>query len=172
MRFEIDPLPDETLKACQALVAMELPPSRWPLILLGVYGLVVAASFAFARSTMPATVFIGIGSVMLALTLWERYNRARTGRLLGRDTHGRERHFIEVDAEGVRAWCSHAESRYSWTDFTAVSETKDFILLRRSGGNGSAIPKRLLDDASDAAIRASLRQWVAEDKLHFARVIR
>jgi hypothetical protein len=120
---------------------------------------------------MPATVFIGIGSVMLALTLWERHNRRRTRRLLDGNTHDRERHFMELDAEGVRAWCSHMESRYSWADFTAVSETTDFILLRRSGGNGSAIPKRLLDEASDAALRASLRQWVGEDKLHFARVV-
>ena len=42
----------------------------------------------------------------------------------------------------MRAWRAHVDARYSWSDFTKLTETPQFYLLVRPSGNGAAIPKR------------------------------
>lgn len=97
--------------------------------------------------------------------------RARARRRHANDPHARETFFIELGAEGLRTWCSHVEARYPWRDFTRVTETQEFYLFVLPSGSGSALPKRLLNDAQESELRSCIREWSADHGGALAREI-
>jgi hypothetical protein len=169
LRFEINPTPDETRRACTAIAQACLPPSRGNAILFGMYVVVGLAAYFLTPATRPITFLIGLIAVVATALLLQADGRLRVRRLQLDDTHARETHFVELTPEGVRAWCSHVDARYQWKDFFKVIENDEFYLLLRPSGNGSAIPKRLLDDSTDAELRDHIRAWAPDRGAGLAR---
>lgn len=169
LRFEIHPTPEETQRACTAIVRACLPPSRGNAILVGMYVAVGVAAYILAPSTWHITFLIGLAAVAATALLLQTEGKSRIRRLRMGDTHARETHFIELTPEGVRAWCSHIDARYAWKDFFKVAENNEFYLFLQSSGNGSAIPKRLLDDTLDVQLRERIREWSPDAGAGLAR---
>jgi hypothetical protein len=169
LRFQIDPSPEETQRACTAIVQACLPRSRGGAILFAMYLAVGFAAYFFTPSTRPATFLIGLLAVMATALLLQAEGKARVRRLRTDDLHARETHFVELSPEGLRAWCSHIDARYPWTDFFKITENSEFYLFLRPSGNGSAIPKRLLDDAAEAQLRERIRAWSPDAGAGLAR---
>ncbi|HKW11835.1 MAG TPA: YcxB family protein [Gemmatimonadaceae bacterium] len=159
LRFQIDPSREESQRACAAMVRACLPPSRRDLILLALYVAVGVAAFYFTPDTTATTFLIGMLAITAAVIAIEVEGRLRVRHLRTADPHAEETHFVELNAEGVRSWCAHVDARYPWRDFSKVAEDKEFYLLLRLSGAGSAIPKRLLDRVTDAQLRARIREW-------------
>ena len=158
LRFEINPTPEETRRACAALVQACLPPSRGNAILFGMYVVVGVAAYYLTPTTRPLTFLIGLVGVAATALLLQAEGRSRVRRLQSDDAHAREAHFIELNPDGLRAWCSHVDARYPWKDFVKVIENREFYLFLR-GGSGSALPKRVLDESTEAALRDCIRAW-------------
>jgi hypothetical protein len=137
--------------------------------LLTVYGAVGVAGYFLTPATRLMTIAIGIGAVMASLTLLRAENRWRVRRLSTDDPHALETHFIELSPEGVRAWCTHLDARYPWAEFVTVGETAEFYVFARGSGTGSVIPKRILDDATDAALRTRICEWAPDRGTGLAR---
>ena len=158
MRFQIDPTPGETRRAFAALARASMPPSRRSAVMIVMYGIVALAAFVLTPSTRPQTIIIGVGAVMLteALLRWESNRRIRS--LRGNDPHELETHFVELTPEGVRTWCEHVDMRYPWREYVRFTEDSEFFLLLRAAGNGTAIPKRVVDVDGEAWIRAQLAE--------------
>lgn len=161
MRFRVDPNPEETQRACQAIVTASLPPSRTNAIMIGLYVAVVAAAVTLPVSR-PVTIIIGVGAVLATVKLLHLDARARTRGLQAADPHAAEPHFIELGAGGLRTWCAHVDTRYTWDGTTGVRETSEFFLFLRGSGGGVAVPKRLLADGQEAELRARVREWLPE----------
>lgn len=161
MRFEIQPREGELARAGDALAKAALPRSRADLIVAGLYALVILAAFTLTPSTRWTTSLIGIGAVLATSLALEAHGRARLRRLQRDDAHALETHYVEFDDEGVRSWCAHNEARCAWSDLVNVTETDEFFVFLRTGGNGITLPKRLLDAESDADLRARLRERAA-----------
>lgn len=60
--------------------------------------------------------------------------------------------------EGVRTWCEHVDMRYPWREYVRFTEDSEFFLLLRAAGNGTAIPKRVVDVDGEAWLRAQLAE--------------
>jgi len=58
VRFEIDPQPDETRRACAAIAQAALPPSRGGLIIVALYAAVITAAYFLTPGNRAITVFI------------------------------------------------------------------------------------------------------------------
>lgn len=159
LRFQIDPQPGESARACSAIARSMIRGGRADLLLLGLYGAVGLASYFLTPATRLATFLIGVFAVLGTYSGMRAVGRANLRRLQAADPHALESHFAELSAEGVRTWCSHVDVRYAWKDFARVTENSEFYMLARPNGTGSAIPKRLLDDEADARLRACLREW-------------
>jgi hypothetical protein len=159
MRFEIDPTPEENRRACAAILQASLPPSRANLIVIALYAAVGVAAYSLTPATWVTTFAIGILGIAACTLALQAEARSRVRRLQVNDPHASEHHFLELTPSGVRAWCEHVDARYPWQDFTKVTENKEFYLLVRPSGTGSALPKRLLDQGRDAELRALLREW-------------
>jgi hypothetical protein len=162
MRFQIDPSPEETRRACAAIVQASLPPSRGNLIVIGLYIAVGLAAYFLTPATRGATFIIGIVAVAATTLALQAEGRSRVRRLQANDPHARERHFLELGPEGVRAWCDHVDARYPWRDFVKVTENREFFLFVRPSGAGSAVPKRLLDQGQAAQLRSHIREWAPD----------
>lgn len=162
LRFQIDPAPNETQRACQAIVQAALPPSRGNAIVLGLYALGGVAAWIFTPATFVRSAVIAIGAVAFTTMALQAEGRRRVRQLRTGDPHAQETHFVELDATGVRTWCAHIDARYPWRDFTKVAENKEFYMLVRPSGNGVAIPKRLLDEATARELRDRLREWAPD----------
>ncbi len=162
MRFQIDPQPGESMRACAAIAQAALPRSRGNLIVLGLYVAVGIAAFVFTPTTTPATLAIGMGAVLGTVFALQFEGRSRLHWLRAAAPHSLETHFVELTADGVHAWCAHVDARYPWPDFTKVTENGEFYLFIRANGSGSAIPKRLLDPTTDAALREAIREWAPD----------
>ncbi len=171
MRIRIDPLPGESLKGCLALGAVSAPATRLNALVFALYGAVAVAAFLLTPSTRLMTTAIGIGAVLSTLLAYQWEGRARLRRLQASDPHALETHFVELGPEGVRAWCAHVDMRYRWADFSKVTENREFYLLVRRSGGGSAIPKRILDEATDAELRARIREWAPDRGENLAREV-
>lgn len=159
LRFQIDPQPGESIRACTAIAQAALPRARGNVIVLGLYVAVGIVSFVFTPTTTLATLAIGLGAVLGTVFALQFEGRSRLRRLQAADPHARDTHFLELTADGVHAWCAHVDARYPWPDFTKVTENAEFYLFVRPNGSGSAIPKRLLDPTTDAALRERIRDW-------------
>ena len=146
-----------------------LPPSRGNAIVLGLYVLSVIAAWVITPATRLATAVIAIGAVAFTTIALQAEGRRRVRQLQIDDPHARETHFVELDAAGVRTWCAHVDAKYPWADFTKVAETKEFYLLVRPSGNGVAIPKRLLNEATARELRDRLREWAPDRGIALGR---
>ena len=169
LRFEIDPTPGESDRACAALLKVSLPPSRRTYVVLALYGLVILAAFTLTPETTAATTGIGVAAVLATVRALEAEGRSRVRRLGAHDPHARERHFVEVNAEGVRTWCAHIDARYPWAEVTRVVESSEFYLFARVTGGGAAVPKRLLDADRESDLRERIREWAPDRGASLAR---
>ena len=169
MRFQIDPRPGESQRACGAIARVVMPPSRATLIVLGLYVVVGVAAYVLTPATRFATLAIGVAAVIGTAYALQAEGRGRLARLQADDPHALETHFVELGPEGVHAWCSHIDARYPWRDFTRIAEDREFYLFARPNGTGAAIPKRLLDATMDQALRERIREWAPERGSSLAR---
>lgn len=162
MRFQVDPRPDETQRACRAIVQASLPRSHGDVVLVVVIAAVVIAAFVLTPTTVNKTAAIAVGGVFLTVVGLQLAGRARLRHLRTNDPHALETHFIELGPDGVHTWCAHIDARYPWQDFTKVTENDEFVLFVRGSGNGSAIPKRLLDESTNRELRRSIGEWLGD----------
>jgi hypothetical protein len=169
LRFQIDPQPGESARACSAIARTIIPAGRGNLLLFGLYGAVGVAAYVLTPATRLTTFLIGLGGVMGSVYGLQAVGRANLRRLQLTDPHSTETHFVEVSADGVHTWCSHVDARYPWADFAKVTENNEFYMLARPNGTGAAIPKRLLDDAADAQLRDCLRGWSPDRGANLAK---
>jgi hypothetical protein len=159
LKFEIDPQPGESLRACEAIAKRVLPPSGQPELLFGLYVIAMLSGFVLVPSARFTAGLIALLAVVATAVVLPLSGRRRLARLQANDPHATERHFVELSAAGVHTWCSHVNSRYGWADFREAAEDKEFYLLVRPSGAGVAIPKRVLDEARAEELRARLREW-------------
>ena len=169
LRFEIEPLPGESDRACAMLLDASLPPSRGTYVVLALYGAVIFAAFLLTPDTTAATTVIGVAAVLATAKTLEAEGRSRVRRLRARDPHAAETHYVELTPEIVRTWCAHVDARYPWSEVTRVVENREFYLVARAAGGGAAIPKRLLDADRDAELRQRIREWSPDRGTHLAR---
>ena len=132
MRFEIDPNPDETTRACGAIAIAAMPPSRATLILIGLYGAVVGAAYVLTPATIALTSLIGLAAVATTALLLQVDAKSRIRRLRVDDLHAREPHFVELTPDGIHTWCTHVDARFPWADFMKVIENNEFYLFVRA----------------------------------------
>jgi len=149
-----------------------MPPSRGNLVMLALYGAVGIAAFLVARSTFPATFVIGLGAVAATALSLQAEGRRRLRALRGNDPHELEAHVLELSSDGIRSSCAHIEARYAWSDFVRAIENKEFYLFVRPSGAGAALPKRLLDQVTEASLRDCIARWLPDGGSGLARVIR
>jgi hypothetical protein len=171
LRFEISPLPDESQRACTAIAQAALPASRSGLLMFALYAGVGGAAYLLTPTTWPLTFLIGIVAIAATALGLQAEVRRRLRRLRLDDPHARETHFVELSPDGIRAWCSHIDARYPWSDFARTVENGDFYLFVRPSGTGTAIPKRLLDDTLEAQLRACVQQWSPDRGSGLARIV-
>jgi hypothetical protein len=171
LRFQIDPEPGESARACTAIARAVLPPTRGNVIVLGLYVAVGIAAFALTPATALVTLVIGLGAVLATVFALQFEVRSRLRRIQASDPHARESHFVELTPEGLRAWCAHVDARYPWRDFSKVTENGEFYLFARPNGSGSAIPKRLLEPVTEAALRERILEWSPDHGSGLARQV-
>jgi hypothetical protein len=171
LRLQIDPQPGESTRACSAIARAVISTDGGNLLLFGVYAAIGIAAYFLTPATRLATFVIGLGGVLGTVYGLQAVGRANLRRLQLSDPHSTETHFVEVSAGGVHTWCSHIDARYAWADFTKVTENNEFYMLARPNGTGAAIPKRLLDDATDAQLRDWLRSWSPDQGANLAKEV-
>lgn len=159
LRFQVDPTPGESARACAAMGRAMVATTRGTLLLLGLYAAVGVAAYVLTPATWLTTFVIGIGSIVATAYGLQTISRANMRRLQGADPHSGETHFVELSPAGVHTWCSHIDARYPWTDFAKVVENTEFYMAVRPNGTGAAIPKRLLNESEDAGLRDRIREW-------------
>ena len=162
LRFEIDPQPGESARACTAIVRSVVSTAGATLLAFALYLGVGVASYFLTPATRLTTFIIALSGVLATMYGLQALSRSRLRRLRSNDPHSAERHFVELSAAGVHAWCAHVDARYPWSDFTKTVQTPEFILLVRPTGTGTAIPKRLLDPAGEAHLREHIREWLPD----------
>lgn len=159
MRLRVQPTPGETPRACAAFASASLPPSRAGLFSLAVMALVCAAAFLLARRTWLVTFCLAATAILaVLLVIWAEARRQSRGALAA-DPHADEPYEIEIGPEGIRVWCAHVDTRYTWDGITRVVETPEFYLFLRGASGGTWVPKRLLDAAGSEELRRSVREW-------------
>jgi hypothetical protein len=169
LRFQIDPQPGESARACSAIARSVMSRSHGNVLLFGLYGAVGIASYFLTPATRLTTFVIGLGGVLGTLYGLQAVGRRNLRRLQLDDPHSTETHFVEVSVEGVHTWCSHVDARYPWGDFAKVVEHSEFFMLVRPNGTGAAIPRRLLSDSEIAQLRERLRDWSPDRGANLAK---
>jgi GNAT superfamily N-acetyltransferase len=96
------------------------------------------------------------------MSVLQTEGRRRVRHLRENDPHASETHFVELDPLGIHTWCSHADAKYQWRDFSKACEPTEFFLFVRPSGAGAAVPKRLLQDGQDVELRNRIREWAPE----------
>src|SRR4051812_23939512 len=122
LRFQIDPQPGESARACSAIARSVIDTTRGNVLLFGLYGAVGIAAYVLTPATRLTTFVIGLGGVLGTLYGLQAVGRSNLRQLQLTDPHSTETHFVEVSVEGVHTWCSHVDARYPWTDFVKVVE--------------------------------------------------
>ena len=169
LRFQIDPQPGESARACTAIARSSISMTRGNLLVLGLCAAVGLASYFFTPATRLTTFLIGLGAVLATIYGLQAEGRSRLRRLQAADPHSVETHFVEISEAGLRTWCAHVDARYAWTDFTKVVENNEFYMFVRPNGGGAAIPKRLLDDPGEAHLRERINEWSPDRGANLAR---
>lgn len=169
LRFQIDPQPGESLRGCSAIAQSAMSRARTNVIVFGLYAGVALAAYFLTPTTTLTTFAIGLVAVAGTIIALQAEGRSQIRRLQENDPHSLETYFVELGPEGIHTWCSHVDARYPWQEFTKTTENKEFYLFVRPSGTGAAIPKRLLDNASEAALRAQIRQWSPDRGAALAR---
>jgi hypothetical protein len=160
-RFEIRPLPGESLKGCQALIRESLPPDRSGAISFGVCVAVAIAAYVLTPSTAVVTTLVAAGAILALIFVSQAHAKSRLTHVRAADKHALETYFVELDDTGARTWCSHVDARFPWNDFTRATENAEFFLLLRPGGSGIAIPKRVVGTGA-AELRERVSGWLAQ----------
>jgi hypothetical protein len=158
MRLRSTPTRDETLRVCAAFASVSLPPSRAGILTLAVLAVVFVAALLLARPTWLVTFFLSLLSVQAMLYVLKVDSRRQWRLALAGDPHADEPYEIEAGPEGIRVWCAHVDTRYTWDGITRVIETPEFYLFLRGAGGGAWIPKRLLDAAGSEELRRLIRE--------------
>ena len=171
-RFEITPLPDESMRGCSAIAQAAMPPSRGGLVVFALYAAVGLTAYLIARPTFVATFILGILAVAATALSLQAEGRRRLRALRRNDTHALEPHVLELSSDGICSRCDHIEARYGWTDFVRTIENSEFYLFVRPSGSGAALPKRLLDPVTEASLRECIVQWSPDSGAGLARVAR
>jgi GNAT superfamily N-acetyltransferase len=140
-------------------------------MVIGLYAGVALAAYFLTPSTRLTTFLIGLVAVLATMTALRLDGRSQMRRLQEGDPHSLETHFVELDPEGIRTWCAHVDARYPWREFTKTTENNEFYLFVRPSGTGAAIPKRLLDDATESALRVHIREWAPDRGAGLAREV-
>jgi hypothetical protein len=169
LKFQIDPAPGETQRGCSAVVQASLPPNQASLILIALYVAVFVAAFFLTPTTRITTAVIGVAAIVASTGALQSYGRSRLRRLRESDPHSLETHFVELTPAGLHTWCAHVDARYSWQEFTKVTENREFYLFVRGSGSGAAIPKRLLNEVLDTELRDHIRDWSVDHGASLAR---
>ena len=169
LRIQINPLPEESQRGCVALARAALPPERSTWILIALYAGVVAAVLLLTPPPHTVAILVGVAAVLATALALQAYGARRLRHLSASDPHALETYFVELNQEGVRTWCDHVDARYPWTDFSKVTENKEFYLFVRPSATGAIIPKRVLDPALEAALRACIRDWAPDGGAELAR---
>jgi len=168
LRFQIEPTPDETQRACAAILRASLPPSRANALMIALYAAIIAAAWIFTPATRASAVVIGVGAALATMSLLQAESRRRVRHLRENDPHARETHYVELDPVGIHTWCAHIDAKYPWRDFSKACETTEFFLFVRPSGAGAAVPKRLLLNGQDVELRDRIREWAPELESGFA----
>ena len=157
MHITVVPAADEVRRSRTAIAKKVLTRNYSDPIVIGVYVASGAIAYVIAPSTWLTTA--GLAIMAVATTIWflQIEAKRRSRRLYAEDPHALEEYQLSVDGDGVRAWCAHVDTRYTWDGFTRVRETTEFYLLLRPMG-GVAIPKRALSADDDAELRELIRQ--------------
>lgn len=87
MRFQVDPIPNETQRACAAIVQESLPKYRTDLLLIGLYAIVAIAAYFLTPGSRSMTIVIGISAVLATNYLLVAEGRRRIAVLQGKDPH-------------------------------------------------------------------------------------
>jgi|SRR5687767_6745850 len=169
LRFQIDPRPGESLRGCSAIAQAAMSPGRANLIVYALYAAVFVAAFFLTPATWITTFLIGLVAVLATTLALQAEGRSQLRRLQASDPHALETHYVEIGPEGIHTWCSHVDVRYPWPEFTKVAENTEFYLFIRPSATGAAIPKRVLDDATESVLRARIREWSPDRGTALAR---
>jgi hypothetical protein len=164
MRFKIQPTPDETQRACAAIASTSFPPSRLGMVSNVIFAVVGLSGYLLIGSIWAIAITIlltsaGVLAVTLAMQAEARWSSRRAQES---DPHADEPYEIEVGPNGIRVWCAHVDSHYTWDGITRVSETPEFYLFLSGPSGGPFIPKRLLDAKSNEELRKGIREWSPE----------
>lgn len=172
MRFRIVPTEAETTRGCQAMIAATFPRSKAQLVVAAVYFLVGASAFTLVPSSPVLVTVIAVGGMMLMMFALQLEANSRTRRARRDDPHTEEAHDLEVSTEGIRAWCAHVDTRYTWDGITKVVESNEFYVFVRGSGGGPALPKRVLASDEESELRQLIAQCSPDRGAGLARVLR
>lgn len=159
MIYSIDPTPDEIARGCQALVQDSLPRSHATFVLFATYIAAFAAATVFIPSAATPAFVLAVATATVAILGIQAETRARLRRARSTDPHLLETYQVELSAEGIRTWCGHIETRYTWDSINALKETPDFVLFVRGVGGGVYLPKRLFGPDDITTLRSNVATW-------------
>jgi hypothetical protein len=152
MNITVVPTEEELRRTRAAIAKKVLTRNYSDVILISVYVAFALISYLATPSTWQISVPLVVFGVSSGVWALQAEAKRRTKRTLSRDPHALEEYQVSVQAEGVRVWCAHVDTRFTWDGFTSVRETSEFYLFLRPTG-GLAIPKRALDALHDAELR-------------------
>jgi hypothetical protein len=158
VHITVVPTADEVRRSRAAVAKKVLTRNYSDAIVIAVYVVFGVVAYLFSQGNWRTTVALVISAVTTAVWALQAEAKRRSRRLFVSDPHALEEYQLSVDADGLRAWCAHVDTRYTWNGFTRVRETTDFYLFLRPVG-GVVIPKRSLDAGSEAELRELIRRW-------------
>lgn len=170
MLVSIVPTADENIRIRAAVTRKVLVRNYSDAYLIALYLAIAAIAFVLTRATWLISVPLVVMGVSGGVWLLQREARRRTRATIARDPHALEPYRVAVDESGIRTVCDHIECRMAWSYFTSVRETTELYLFLRAIG-GYAIPKRVLDDATDTELRDLVRRWSPDQGSGLARVV-
>jgi len=94
MRLQIQPTADETQRACEAISAASLPPSRAGLITVVVFAILSASAFLLASSTWLVAILLAFGGLIILSIALLAESRWRLRLAQSDDPHANEAYEI------------------------------------------------------------------------------
>jgi hypothetical protein len=170
MHITVVPTADEVRRSRAVIAKRVLTRNYSDAIVIGIYIASAAIAYLIAPSTWLITSGLAIMAVVVAIWSLQAEAKRRARRLYAEDPHALEEYQLSVDANGVRAWCAHVDTRYTWDGFTRVRETSEFYLFLRPLG-GVAIPKRAVDAEAEEELRQLIRRWSPDRGESLAREV-